>query len=39
MFADMYTPHISGVTNYIRLYKSELTRRGHDVYVDLLRRS
>ena len=33
MFADMYTPHISGVTNYIRLYKSELERRGHDVYV------
>lgn len=33
MFADMYTPYVSGVTNYIRLYKRELTRRGHEVFV------
>lgn len=33
MFADMYMPHISGVTNQIRLFKRELERRGHAVYV------
>lgn len=33
MFADMYTPHVSGVTNYVRLYKRELERLGHDVFV------
>lgn len=33
MFADMYTPHVSGVTNYIRLYKREFERLGHEVHV------
>lgn len=33
MFADMYMPHVSGVTNHILLTKRELERRGHDVYV------
>ncbi len=32
-FADMYTPHVSGVTNYIRLYKREFERLGHEVHV------
>lgn len=33
MFADMYLPHVSGVTNHIRLYKAELERQGHEVTV------
>lgn len=33
LFCDMYTPHISGVTNYIRLHKAELERLGHEVWV------
>ncbi len=33
MFADMYLPHVSGVTNHIRLYRAELERQGHDVLV------
>jgi glycosyltransferase involved in cell wall biosynthesis len=33
MFADMYKPHISGVTNWISLYRSHLASLGHDVYV------
>lgn len=31
MFADMYLPHISGVTNHVQLHKAELERQGHDV--------
>ena len=33
MFADMYKPHISGVTNYISLYKSRFEELGHEVFV------
>ncbi len=33
MFADMYLPHVSGVTNHIRLNKAELERQGHEVTV------
>ncbi len=33
MFADMYKPHLSGVTNYISLYKKRFEELGHDVWV------
>jgi 1,2-diacylglycerol 3-alpha-glucosyltransferase len=33
MMADIYWPHISGVTNYIRLNKSQLESRGHQVFI------
>ncbi len=33
MFADMYKPHISGVTNYISLYKQRFEELGHEVFV------
>ncbi|MDP2233118.1 MAG: glycosyltransferase [Actinomycetota bacterium] len=33
MFADMYKPHLSGVTNYISLYKQRLEDLGHEVFV------
>jgi 1,2-diacylglycerol 3-alpha-glucosyltransferase len=33
MLADLYKPHISGVTNYISLSKQYLEKRGHEVYV------
>ncbi len=33
MMADMYKPHISGVTNYISLNKEYLEKHGHEVYV------
>lgn len=33
MFADMYKPHISGVTNCIALHKRRLEELGHEVYV------
>lgn len=33
MIADLYKPHISGVTNYISLSKQYLEKRGHDVFV------
>lgn len=33
MFADMYLPHVSGVTNQIELYKQWLEERGHEVIV------
>jgi glycosyltransferase involved in cell wall biosynthesis len=33
MMADMYKPHISGITNYIALNKRYLEVRGNDVYV------
>ena len=32
-FADMYAPHISGVTNHISLYKRRFESLGHDVFV------
>lgn len=33
MMADVYKPHISGITNYISLNKSYLESAGHQVYV------
>lgn len=33
MLADIYTPHVSGVTNYIHLNSRELRRSGHDVFI------
>ena len=31
MFADMYLPHVSGVTNHISLYKRYFESCGHEV--------
>jgi 1,2-diacylglycerol 3-alpha-glucosyltransferase len=33
MMADLYKPHMSGVTNFIDLNKRELEQAGHTVYV------
>jgi glycosyltransferase involved in cell wall biosynthesis len=33
MMADLYMPHISGITNYIRLNKKYLEKMGHEVFV------
>lgn len=33
MMADLYLPHISGITNYIRLNKKYLEQMGHEVFV------
>jgi glycosyltransferase involved in cell wall biosynthesis len=33
MMADVYKPHVSGITNYIDLNKRYLEKAGHDVYV------
>ena len=33
MMADIYKPHISGVTNYISLSKARLEQLGHEVFV------
>ncbi len=33
MMADVYKPHVSGITNYIALNKAYLEQHGHDVYV------
>lgn len=33
MMADMYKPHISGITNYIALNKRYLEAKGNDVYI------
>jgi 1,2-diacylglycerol 3-alpha-glucosyltransferase len=33
MMADVYKPHISGITNYISLSKKFLEKRGHEVFV------
>lgn len=33
MFTDMYAPHISGVTTYIRLFKRRFEELGHEVFV------
>ncbi len=33
MMADLYKPHISGVTNYISLSKKHLETLGHEVYI------
>lgn len=33
MLVDMYTPHVSGVTNYVSTYKRALEARGHEVWV------
>jgi 1,2-diacylglycerol 3-alpha-glucosyltransferase len=33
MMADLYKPHLSGVTNYIEVNKRYLERAGHEVYV------
>ncbi len=33
MMADVYKPHISGITNYISLNKKFLEKKGHEVFV------
>lgn len=33
MCCDMYLPHVSGVTNHIRLYKKHFESLGHEVFV------
>ena len=33
MMADVYKPHVSGITNYISLNKKYLERAGHEVFV------
>jgi 1,2-diacylglycerol 3-alpha-glucosyltransferase len=33
LMADVYKPHLSGVTNYIYINKLELERLGHEVFV------
>ncbi len=33
MLADVYKPHVSGITNYIELNKKWLEDKGHDVFV------
>lgn len=33
MMADIYKPHISGITTYISLNKQELEKAGHEVFV------
>lgn len=33
MMADVYKPHVSGITNYIDLSKRYLEKAGHEVYV------
>ena len=33
MMADMYKPHVSGITNYIALNKRYLEKAGHEVFV------
>lgn len=33
MMADVYKPHISGITNYISLSKKHLEESGHEVFV------
>jgi len=32
-FADMYLPHISGITNHIRLNKRYLESQGHEIFL------
>jgi 1,2-diacylglycerol 3-alpha-glucosyltransferase len=33
MMADVYKPHVSGITNYIALNKAYLEQEGHEVFV------
>lgn len=33
MMADVYKPHVSGITNYISLNKKFLEKKGHEVFV------
>ncbi len=33
MMADVYKPHVSGITNYISLNKEWLENKGNDVFV------
>lgn len=33
LFVDMYLPHVSGVTNHVRLYKRHFEDLGHEVYL------
>lgn len=33
MLADIYKPHVSGITNYIALNKSYLEKAGHEVFI------
>ena len=32
-FADMYLPHVSGITNHMRLYKRYFEQQGHEVFL------
>src|SRR3990170_1968438 len=38
MMADLYKPHVSGVTHYVSLNKKVLESRGHEVFVFTLGR-
>lgn len=33
MFTDMYMPHVSGVTNHVKLYKKRYEELGHEVFL------
>ncbi len=33
MMADVYKPHVSGITNYISLNKTYLEKLGHEVFI------
>lgn len=33
LFIDMYLPHVSGVTNHVRLYKRHFEDMGHEVFL------
>ncbi len=33
LFMDMYLPHVSGVTNHVRLYKRRYEELGHEVFL------
>ncbi|MCL2379170.1 MAG: glycosyltransferase [Coriobacteriia bacterium] len=33
LFVDMYLPHMSGITNHVRLYKRYFEQQGHEVFL------
>ena len=33
MMADVYKPHVSGITNYISINKEYLEQAGHEVFI------